>query len=364
MKKLASFMIILMVLSISISVLVNILSSEEYPSDGNAVENFEKAISENLPFRESISDLMGRIHYFSGVRHFDDVYIGSEGSLLLNIKEPTSRTFSAAKSYIGGYAEKYQIKPYFMLVPTASEILQQEIDDYASEEIYNQRAMIDQMYSAFEGNVRTTDVYQTMLDHKNEYIYYHTENIPTSLGGYYIYGELCNRLSLKQNTISSFSAAYTAHDFYGSLADEFFRPYASSDFITLYEYTGEKCYFTVKHFYEDKTTSSESLFIYDENAVENKLDMILGRHSPIMEITRGSGDSTVGSILIFGDESAKSWLGFLATNYTKITFVDINLVSSSMLSSLSTLDYDHVLFAYSAGAFTEGIDFSKLEYVG
>lgn len=364
MKKFASLMIMLMVLSVSFSVLINIFSSDEFPSEGSFIENFEEAVSKNLPFRESISDIMDRIHYFSGMRHFGDIYIGSEGSLLKDIEEPTSRTYSAAKSYISGYAEKHQIKPYFMLVPTASAILQQEIDDYASEEIYNQRTLIGQMYSLFEGKARTTDVYQTLFDHRNEYIYYHTEDMPTSLGGYYIYSELCDRLSIKQNTLESFSAAYVAHDFYGSLADEFFRPYASPDFITLYEYTGEKCYFTVRHIYEDKATSSESLYVYDENSVENKLDMILGKHSPITEIARSKGDSTLNSILIFGDKSAKSWLGLLATNYTRITFVDLNEVSAAMLYGISTDNYTHVLFAYSTEAFTSGIDFSKLEYVG
>ena len=71
-----------------------------------------------------------------------------------------------------------------------------------------------------------------------------------------------------------------------------------------------------------------------------------------------------GSILIFGDESAKSWLPFLASNYSKITFVDLDLLTVTMLSEIVTAEYDHVLFAYSTAAFSEGINFSNLEFVG
>lgn len=364
MKKFSSLLILLMVLVTSVCVLINMISADAFSDKVLNAENFEEAVSENLPFRDSLSGLMSRIQYISGVRHFGNIYIGSEGSLLRDIEVPTSRTFSAAKSYITGYAEKNQIKPYFMLVPTASVILQQEIDDYAREEIYNQRNMINNMYSLFEGKLRTTDVYQKLFDHRNEYIYYHTEDIPTSLGGYYIYGELCNRLDLPQNSMESFSAAYLAHGFYGSLSDEFFRPYSASDFITLYEYTGEDCSFHVEHIYDDKTRSSDSLFIYDEAAVENKVDMILGEHSPITEITRTESSSITGSILIFGEESARTWLPFLATNYLRITFVDLDLASEEMLEKIVTSEYDHVLFAYSTGAFSSGVNFANLEYVG
>lgn len=361
MKKAASFAIIFMILAVSFSVTANIISAKDFSFES---KDFESVVSENIPFRDSVSDLMGRIRYFSGVRHFGNIYIGSSGSLLKDIEEPTSRIFSAAKSYITGYAEKNQIKPYFMLVPTAAAVLQQEIDDYSAEEIYNQRNMINRMYSEFEGKVRTTDVYQTMFDHRSEYIYYHTEDSPTALGGYYIYSELCDRLDIPMNTMYAFSAAYPAHGFYGSLADDFFRPYASSDFVTLYEYTGEKCVFNVKHIYEDKTDFSESLFIYDESAVENKTDMILGKHSPIIEITRSEGSSTNGSILIFGDSTAESWLPFLASNYLKVTFVDLDFASQKMLEGIATAEYDHVLFAYSTANFSSGINFANLEYIG
>ncbi len=364
MKKIASLLIIAMILCVSVAVVINMFSAKQPSSGEPAFDDFENCVAESIPFREELLGMTAWMRYASGVRHFDDIYIGSEGSLLRDIQPPTSRTFSAAKNYILSYSEINQIKPYFMLIPTASVILQQEIKDFASEDIYNQRYMIGQMYSQFDGEVRTADVYQTLFDRRGEYIYYHTEDMPTSLGGYYIYGELCSRLGLKQNTIDDFSSAYVAHGFYGSLATDFFRPFASSDFISLYEYIGENNNFIVEHYTSSgRSKVQNGLFVYS-NTFEDKTDMLLGGISPMMTITRAQNPESGGSILIFSDKTAKSWLPFLAANYGKITFVELNLAAPELLSGIKTEDYDQVLFAYSTATFTEGVDFSKLEYIG
>ncbi len=365
MKKVSSFILISMLLCVSVTLIFNIFSGEGLSSEGTFVERFENAAAENIPFKDELNAAMDSILYASGVRHFGDIYIGNEGSLLRDIEKPTGRTFSAAKNYILSYSSTNQIKPYFMLVPTASVILQQEIDSFANENIYNQRYMISQMYSQFEGGVRTADVYQTLYDRRGEYIYYHTEDMPTSLGGYYIYGELCSRLGIKQNTMDFFSAAYAAHGFYGSLATDFFRPYANSDYVSLYEYTGEKSGYIVEHYSGGKRIKViNNLFIYNEDTYDDKTDMILGGISPVMHITRRENAEEKASILIFGDETAKSWIPFLVSNYGKITFVHLDLADEKLLSEVKTADYDQVLFAYSAAKFSSGIDFSKLEYVG
>jgi hypothetical protein len=352
-----------MVLSMSTAVLINVFKAESLPSGEDFIDRVENSLSENIPFREKLSGLMDTIHYSSGVRHFGNIYIGNGGSLLLDIQKPTSRTFSAAKNYVLAFAEKNQVKPYFMLIPTASAILQQELDTFAGKDIYNQRNMINNMYSEFGGKVRTTDIYQTLYDHRGEYIYYHTENLPTSLGGYYIYGELCSRLGIEQTPLDAFSIAYGAHGFYGSLATDFLKQYSSSDFVSLYEYNGENVILERRE-NNGSIKISESLFVYSEEAFEDKTDMIFGGISPVMEITSAESLGERSSILIFGDESAKSWLPFLATNYGRITFVELNLAEEELLSEISVSDYDQVLFAYATSNFVSGIDFEKLEFIG
>ncbi len=361
MKKLAAFGIIAMILCTSIALLINISSEKSLPKEGPFLENIETVLSENMPMGDALSEWKMTVSYLSGVRRFDDIYIGSEGSLIKDIKRPTTRTFSTAENYVLSFAERNQIKPYFMLVPTAAAILQQEISSYASEDFYNQRNLINRMYSQFGDKVRTTDIYQTLYDKRGEYIYYHTEDLPTSLGGYYIYTELCSRLGIEQKPLDEFSVSYAAHGFYGSLSNDFFEKYAEPDFISLYEYIGKKQSLIIEH-YNSKSISkiSEDIFAYGKE-YEDKTDMVFGGLSPKMEIT--VNENTEGTILIFGDETAKSWLPFLISNYKKITYIDLNSCSEEMLSAIIPENYDQVLFAYSTANFSEGIEFEKLEYI-
>ena len=123
--------------------------------------------------------------------------------------------------------------------------------------------------------------------------------------------------------------------------------------------------FTVEHYSESgKKSVSENLFIYNSEIFDDKTDMIFGGISPKMDIYRSEVSEEMNSILIFGDESAKSWLPFLVTNYGKITFIDLDRIPEELLSSVSAEDYGQVLFAYSNANFASGVDFSKLEYLG
>ena len=86
--------------------------------------------------------------------------------------------------------------------------------------------------------------------------------------------------------------------------------------------------------------------------------MVFGGISPVMDIVSGEDG---GTLLVFGDETAKSWLPFLAVHYAKVTFVDLNSVSDSLLLNISVSDYGQALFAYSVGTFASGIDFDRLD---
>ena len=92
--------------------------------------------------------------------------------------------------------------------------------------------------------------------------------------------------------------------------------------------------------------------------------MVFGGISPVMEITSAESLGERSSILIFGDESAKSWLPFLSSNFGKITFVELDLADEKLLSRISAADYDEILFAYSTSSFVKGISFEKLEFIG
>ncbi len=362
MKKFASVIIIFMIAAVSLCIAFNIDFKKVDFSDG-VIKQVEKSVADAVPMKEKLSELMTGIRYISGVRYLDGIYIGDDGSLLKDVQEPNSRTVSTARNYILSFAESNDCDIYFMLIPTSSVIKQQEITAYASENLFNQHHLINEMYSEFYGKLNTVEVYQSLFSHRAEYIYFHTENLPTGLGGYYIYRELAGRMNLKAKTLGEFSAAYAAHDFYGSLASEKLRPYASPDFISLYEYSEQRINYTVNSYKDgEKTESREGLFIYDENETEDKTDMILGKLSPLCEIESDAEEKN--SLLVFADSTVKSWIPFIAPHYSRITIVNLDELSDKDAAFIDVKDYDKVLFAYGVDSFASGIDFKRIGDIG
>ena len=360
MKKSAAFGVLILLLTVTTAVLMGLFQTG-FPADGTFFERSESAISENIPFREGLQTLMTKIRYRSGVRYFDGIYIGKDGSLLPEAEKPASRVLATAKSYVSAFAERKPGDTYFMLIPTSVVIKQDSIASYAADGLYNQRQFINSFYSDIYKTVGTVDVYQDLYNRRQEYIFYHTKDLPTSLGGYYLYEELAGRLEFRAKPLSAFSVAYTEHDFYGSLATKALAPYAKPDFLTLYEEVPEHRHYTVTHWADGKKTETKGLYLPYGEGLSDKTDRVLGGLSAVTEITaEGSEES---SLLVFCDETAKSWLPFLAGHYGRITAIDLNEATDTELSAIALDDYSQVLFAYGFRAFSEGVNFGRLEKI-
>ena len=361
MKKTASLILFACILVVTLSAVIGLFSFS-WEKEKSLTENLEAAVSESVPFREKISALLIRVRYLSGVRDFDGVYIGSDGSLLREVEKPTSRVVSVAKNGVSHFAAKKPGDTYFMLIPTSIVIRQQSVASYAADGLYNQRHFINSLYAELDDSVSTVDVYQSLFSRRLEYIYYYTEDLPTSLGGYYIYEELASRMGFKAKPASAFSTAYVAHGFTGSLAAEAFLDYAKPDFLTLYEDVSEKRSVTVTHTNPNgEKTEQKGLYLYDPAVVSDKTDLILGGLSAVTTICSDGNDDR--SLLVFCDETAKSWLPFMAGHYGTIVAVDLNKASDEQLLAISAGDFSQVLFVYGFRSFSEGVDFSRLEQI-
>ena len=201
------------------------------------------------------------------------------------------------------------------------------------------------------------DVYQALFNRRNEYIYYHTEDLPTGLGGYYIYGSIAERLGITPKVLSDFSVAYVRQNFYGSLATQIIREYSEPDFVSLYEESSGNSGKTVAHYYPDKSEDLlDGLYARDEN-FPDATDTVFGGIAAVTEITDDLQEGK--SLLVFCDDTAKSWVPFMTGHYQKITLVRLSEASEEQLSAINAESYDQIVFAYSTANFAEE-DFSKL----
>ncbi len=356
MKRAAALLVIAIFLIVSVYTVVGAVGKMQENSGVN-FENTENALAESVPFRSELIALMTKIRFTSGVRSFGNIIIGSDGSLLRDMESPQAALYNSACTYVEEFAKGTDTDVYSMLIPTASVIRQQEVSAYMATGFFNQRHYINEIYEKIYGSVRPVDVYQTLFNRRNEYIYYHTEDLPTSLGGYYIYSSLAERLGINPRSLSDFSVAYARQNFYGSLATDAIRKYSTSDFVSLYEFSADRSSKTVSHYYADGSEGFvNGLYDLEEDFID-ATDTIFGGVSAITEITDDSEEGK--SLLVFCDDTAKSWVPFMTLHYKKITLVCLSDASDAQLSRINPDSYDQIVFAYSTASFAEE-DFVRL----
>ncbi len=126
---------------------------------------------------------------------------------------------------------------YEIMVPNNSAIL---LDDATKQawSLSDERKVIQYYYGktrSLAPAVHTVDVFDTLLAHKNEYVYFRTDHHWTQLGAYYAYQEFCKAAGFTANPISAY-ASDVSPTFLGSYVNTngYKQLEANPDSITYY----------------------------------------------------------------------------------------------------------------------------------
>lgn len=131
------------------------------------------------------------------------VRVGDTAYEYYNFVQKTADEFSSHISYaadvLSGRASVYSV-----IVPTSIAITLPD-DMAASITSSNQKQAIDYMFGNMSSNVIKVNPYETLRNHRNEYIYFRTDHHWTSLGAYYAYCDLMKAKGVNAPDLSSFT---------------------------------------------------------------------------------------------------------------------------------------------------------------
>lgn len=351
--KLRGLVFLLMLLSVplwmyqngSFGTLEKALSSKK-----NALGKVETALSANFPGLQYLQRLRVELNYLGGNKEQNGVFIAND-MLLLDVQPKEQAVIDQNVRQMLELAVQLERPSYLILIPTSCAVQQSKVPYNSFAPLYNQRDLIDSVYRQMAGNVTAIDVYPTLFNHQNEYIYYRTDSTPTGLGGYYIYTAAAQKLGFPNpRGFEQFSAMHVDYNYYGDLYD--ISPYRQvhSDRITTYLFSRGWRSYTVTH--HDSTGTRKYYTLYPEFKKElgNSMDIIFGGVSPIVDIAINNAQYN-RSLLVLGDRSMQSYLPFFLNHYSRVTFVDTAQMPASLLDTVRMQEYSQVLFAYSVDRF-------------
>lgn len=317
----------------------------------------EKYFVENLPFAEQLKSFSVELQRRGGEQEYNKIFIGND-ILVENIGYPSKKLTRANLDGLLKLVENSRMSTNFMLLPTKCAIKQNEIPKDAP--LFNQKQFIEQTYSQILGKATAIDVYPILFSNLEQYTYYRTDPALTSLGAYYVYQVVAQRLGIEPGSQSDFDIQHITHSFTGRSYES--SPYkkVTPDVITLYQYKKNNRAYSVTH-NEDYSYSYHSLYPTQLLELDGGLDVYLGGDTG--DVTIRSNMKSDSSLLVVGDESFLPVLPFLAAHYAQIRFVDLSKWNKENIPEINCGDYQRLLIAYSVDTFIHSGSPSKVQYL-
>ncbi len=288
-----------------------------------------------------------------GIVRVDDVYISDRS--LIKITPTPDETITQANIYtLKTVSSSVSMPVYTMIVPTANVILQNQLPAYAS--IWDQNEYIDGLYSSLVSSSVVVPSYDTLFVNNNKDIFYRTSDSLTSLGGYYLYSNLSQKLGFYPQKLDDFNVEYYASDYFGELFKTTGYRDIQGDDITFYRSAFYDSNITMSVF---DNKGSEAVFndIYVKTASDDLSLCYPGGTFPVTNIENKAVDGN--KLLIVSDKTVKSVVGFLVDNYELITVINPFADTSNYSQMLDLDEYDQILFLFSVDTFGQR-DLSKI----
>lgn len=264
------------------------------------------------------------------------------------------RVMNSEAEALNGVAEVYD-----MIVPTSIGIT---LPDNYKKTINSsdQRKAIDYMYGGMSDKVRKVQIYNALMNHRNEYIYFNTDHHWTALGAYYAYEQFADLSGIIKMPLDKYKPV-EFDGFLGSFYNDTGKlpvleknpdkviAYRPNENATLYYTTtkGEKIKWDVIY---DVSNYGKTL----------KYSTFIGSDNPFTEIT--NPDITDGSSIVVVKESfGNAFVPFLVENYNKVYVIDYRYYKGSVSKFVKENGVDTVLYINNISATRNKGLINKLE---
>ncbi len=324
----------------------------------NLTSAYDTYLNDHFIYRNHWIRLKVTTDYLMGKQESKDVYL-SKDYLVENVKDNGKHYSVNNINEIIRFSENapQRLNIYFMLIPSTSAIQQYKVPKYA--DTFNQLSFINKTYSQTEQYINNISIYDDLLTHNKDYIYYRTDHHWTTDGAYVAYRRMAQMMNFEPFAYDDLDIESVSNDFKGSLHTTSGFNYVKPDEIKAI--TNDNIDQFIVYNGENKTTY-DSIYFDEYLNKKDKYSYFLGLNQPQVKI-KSHGTPSNRKLLIFKDSYAHSLAPLLSYTYRDITLIDMRYVNTDIMKILQLTDYDDILFMYSIDVFLNTKNTSKLSYV-
>ena len=216
---------------------------------------------------------------------------------------------------------------YDIVIPLSSEIT---FPDNLRDQIKStdQRKAMEKIQGKMKENVKYVDIYDSLMQHRDEYVYFRTDHHWTTLGAYYAYVDFCEAKGIDPEPLDS----YKSKDFEGFLGSFYNdtgdkKLKANPDTVTAYYPNSE----SILHVTASDGTKYDWPVIYD---VENydaslKYSTFIASDNPYTVIKNKDLDDKSACIVV-KESFGNAFVPFLVDHYQTIYVIDYRYWTGSI----------------------------------
>ena len=244
--------------------------------------------------------------------------VGNSAYELFTYRESSAKAYAKAVNALAkdldGKAEVYD-----MVIPLSSGIT---FPDNLVEKIdsTNQRNAMLSIMGMMNSQVKSVDIYDALMKHRKEYIYFRTDHHWTALGAYYAYTALCEEMGFEPEKLEEYETREFegfVGSFYNDTKNESLKKHP--DVITAYLPKSE----AKMHVTPAKGQDYDWDIIYDVSAygASLKYSTFIASDNPFTEITNQTLTDESACIVV-KESFGNAFVPFLVDHYQHVYVVD------------------------------------------
>ena len=266
-------------------------------------------------------------------------------------------------SYVAGIAEKYQTvvnsmadtlkgvsNVYVMAIPLSSGIT---LPDALYSEIpgSDQQQAEKDILAGMGQNVKTVPLYDTLMSHRTEYVYFRTDHHWTALGAYYAYVQFCNVKGITPHALSDYEVTQFP-GYLGSFYNDGGKPTAMADnpdVVNAYHPVSSTA--AMKYGSNENSPLTGGKVIYDESTAPASLKygtFIMGDNPYTVienpEVHNGE------SCIVVKESFGNALVPFLVDHYETVYVIDYRYYDGSVSALAKAKGVTDVLYANNLSA--------------
>jgi len=312
--------------------------------DGSFGDELESWLLDQLPGRDGWVQIRSLLSKSMGRSENGGVYFGEKQYLLETFQEYDktllSKNLDKVSSFFGAM-EELGVESHLILVPTAAEILNEYVPDYAPE--LSQKELLDEIEPRVPRLLRVEDALKA---HAQEEIYYRTDHHWTSLGAYYAYASYLEQTGRQAMEAEAYVQEILSRDFYGT-------SYAKAGLYSIKPDAITAMYPDHGSITVDYGTGVLEDTLYDRSFLSKRdqYRVFLKGNYPLTTIRTDVKNGK--KLLLVKDSYANTFVQFLISDYEEIQMVDLRYFHMPLADYAKEQKFTEVLMLYQLKNFAE-----------